>query len=583
MLSDARVEVVLINYKRPQNISQIVNAFRNQTVGCHIALIDAASSPEFGLTEEVRQSVDHLFTWTPDCGPYTRYVPIAVYSHEFTYFHDDDMLPGSRVIEHFIKAADSIKEFGVLGQMGRYVDATGAYIARDIRRKERLVPVDVVVRGFFVRTKHLPAVLQQRLNLGLVPDPSLEDDLLLCTAMNMIHGLTNYMSPADDDPETRMNKSELRSDFARQRRAIHFENRTEFCQRAIGAGWVPLSKRGEPSTQDEPNMIRTPALGPLSMSSLANGGHVSQHRTDSPTASNAASQIVESATSKRRYKDVVADRLDRTSVAVLSRNSPKPAILGQPLCQASFEYRFGTEDNATSGSSETITLEGAAKSDHLIRVIKRNQTFYEHDLLRHIALNVPRGGIYIDVGAYIGNHSVFFAKFLADFLVAIEPTSQISRIWERNVRGNGILDYALFEVALGAVPGIGRLVFPETDENLGMIRIEPAENVVELEDRASIVPVDTLDRVLGALPSDIASLPVSFIKIDVEGAELDVLKGAGELLRTHRPRISAELHNSSAYSAVDAFLRGFGYVERGRFGISPTYFFSHVSQENSAS
>jgi FkbM family methyltransferase len=789
MLSDARVEVVLINYKRPQNIAQIVNAFRNQTVGCHVTLIDAAPSVEFSLPEEVRQSVDHLFTWTHEFGPYNRYVPIAAYSREFTYFHDDDMLPGSRVIEHFTRVADSVTDFGVLGQMGRFVDATGAYIARDVRRTKHVVPVDIVVRGYFVPTKHLPAVMQQRLNLDLLPDPSLEDDLLLCTAMNMIHGLTNYISPADDDPETRMNQAGLRSAFARQGRGIHFEERTEFCRRAIDAGWVPLSKKEKPSRQNRAIVSRTPANGPLPTNPLGNGGKVSRHGINAPAANCTARQIVESETgsqdasgsgrsgfnvndywlkrgqtyinedrlytepyrlqeefiidglsrsevpiqrvleigcgfgritkriaeayptaritavdispdqlrnareycadfadrieffeydlysgtplpgqsydtaiaievlmhhpydavsqfierltrvadrvvnydwseewsasvarhvwvhdyaeiyrnfgftcevltepqkfrgqqqklfvaTKKQYKEVADDRLGRTSGAVLSSITPKPAILGQPLCQASFEYRFGTDDNSSSSSSETITLEGAVKNDHLIRVINRTQAFYEHDLLQHIALNVPQGGIYIDVGAYIGNHSVFFAKFLADFLVAIEPISLISRIWERNVRRNGILDYALFEVALGPAPGLGRPVFPEVEDKLGMTRIELAENVVELEDCVSIVPVDTLDRVLGSLPSDIGGLPVSFIKIDVEGAELDVLMGATELLRTHRPRISAELHNSSAYSAVDAYLRGFGYVERGRFGISPTYFFSHVSHDSSAS
>src|SRR5687768_4982489 len=146
-----RVEVVLINYKRPRNVRDIVQAFREQTVPCHISLIDAAIGPEFEIDPEVRVAVDRVYSWTHNFGPYNRYVPIAAFSHEFTYFHDDDMLPGRRLIEHFVNAADSLQQFGVLGQQGRLVGSDGTYHAEGVGRSEHFLPVDVVVRGYFVR------------------------------------------------------------------------------------------------------------------------------------------------------------------------------------------------------------------------------------------------------------------------------------------------------------------------------------------------------------------------------------------------------------------------------------------------
>jgi SAM-dependent methyltransferase len=243
MSPNKRIEAVIINYKRPQNIPDIINAFRAQTVPCHITLINAAPTAEFGLSEKVLKSVDHLYTWSHPFGPYNRYVPIAAYTHEFTYFHDDDMLPGKRVLEHFLGVADTLSDFGVLGQIGRNADSTGAYVPVAVSRKEWLVPVDFVVRGYFVPTQCLPAVIEHRHNLGLDPDVDLEDDLLLCTAMNTIHGLTNYLTPLDPDPETKINRSGLKGDFARFRRAIHLGARTRFCRNAMEIGWIPLCRR----------------------------------------------------------------------------------------------------------------------------------------------------------------------------------------------------------------------------------------------------------------------------------------------------------------------------------------------------
>jgi SAM-dependent methyltransferase len=117
-----------------------------------------------------------------------------------------------------------------------------------------------VVRGFFVATTHLPAVIQQRHTMNLMPNVELEDDLLLCTAMDMIYGLTNYLTPFDSDPETLMNKTELPAPFARYVRSDHFAGRTGFCQRAIRAGWTPLSRRvGSPGTPQTPAPISAPA------------------------------------------------------------------------------------------------------------------------------------------------------------------------------------------------------------------------------------------------------------------------------------------------------------------------------------
>ena len=61
----------------------------------------------------------------------------------------------------------------------------------------------------------------------------------------------------------------------------------------------------------------------------------------------------------------------------------------------------------------SFDLEGVDSQDRMTRLLEQRKTFYEDDLLRHLGRRGPCGGVYLDVGANIGNHAVFFGKFLA--------------------------------------------------------------------------------------------------------------------------------------------------------------------------
>jgi FkbM family methyltransferase len=171
-----------------------------------------------------------------------------------------------------------------------------------------------------------------------------------------------------------------------------------------------------------------------------------------------------------------------------------------------------------------IDLEGYSDTDAITREIGARSLFFEIDLLEHIYLSVPRHGLFLDVGANIGNHSVYFARFCADHVVAVEPHPAIVPFLKRNLETNAPGGYTLFPVAVAATAGVGRMTLPPNyAANIGGSQVKLLS--AGPSDRAGTVQVTTLDDLLDRLAVRFAELPLTLVKIDVEGMELDVLRG----------------------------------------------------------
>jgi hypothetical protein len=236
-----QVEVVIINWKRPRNVDIIVDALRDQTIPCTITICDCHQSPEFELKHDTLSSADRVYRWPHNLGSFSRYVPVGGYDHRYTMFIDDDMMPGRRCIEHFLTAADGRQSFGALGQMGRILDANGAYRPRDIPRGHGFTEVDILIRAYFTETRCLSHVPQMRTLLGDYDDP--EDDILLSVGLSLYAGRGCYLTPIDPDPETLVNMRELETPHARSCRPYHYEGRSRLLRSAIALGWQPLQSR----------------------------------------------------------------------------------------------------------------------------------------------------------------------------------------------------------------------------------------------------------------------------------------------------------------------------------------------------
>jgi len=220
-----------------------------------------------------------------------------------------------------------------------------------------------------------------------------------------------------------------------------------------------------------------------------------------------------------------------------------------------------------------FTLVGASERDHIVSVIRNTGTFYELDLLEYMRWSIAKregrgsAGLVLDVGANIGNHAVFIGTFIAKHVIAIEPNPESLVCLRENLECN-LDDYTIHDCALGASPGQGRVHMPENAaDNLGMARI--------VSDDQGPIKIRTLDDLITE-QRDVLGIttPVIGMKIDVEGMEIPVLKGARDVLQRDCPELFIEAATPKQLAEIEVFLDDFGYRKVATWAATPTHHFT---------
>lgn len=188
---------------------------------------------------------------------------------------------------------------------------------------------------------------------------------------------------------------------------------------------------------------------------------------------------------------------------------------------------------------------------------------YERATARRLRELVPPGGVAVDVGANVGTHTLPLAGAVgpAGRVVAVEPTAAAFDRLVRNISLNPGLDTRIVPVraALGAPGGSVAATYYSAWPLHAADSLHPVH--LGQPQAASEAGFFTLDDLAASL-----SLPaVSAIKIDVDGAELAVLRGATQVIDRHKPVVFFEvcpyLLTDPANSAAEllAFFTARGY------------------------
>ena len=163
-------------------------------------------------------------------------------------------------------------------------------------------------------------------------------------------------------------------------------------------------------------------------------------------------------------------------------------------------------------------------------VIEREQMrglFFEAEELAFLADRLPRGLSIVDVGANTGNHTLFFAAVMqAERVVPIEPLPRAAAAIRAVVAENKLanVDLSCLGRAVGAKLGTLRPI-PSLTAGLGATHF--------VTDGAGDVPVLPLD--------ELVSGRIDFIKIDVEGMEMQALAGAAGIIAAQHPALYIEV------------------------------------------
>ncbi|MEX0278423.1 MAG: FkbM family methyltransferase [Ruegeria sp.] len=175
--------------------------------------------------------------------------------------------------------------------------------------------------------------------------------------------------------------------------------------------------------------------------------------------------------------------------------------------------------------------------DPIQRVHRKGQ-FYEAEDLAEISKYVSHGATILDIGANVGNHTLYFAKILAaSKVIPIEPNPLAWRLLVQNVLLNGIQDKVdLTKLGCGlsdeAQSGFG---MEPRKRNLG------AAKMLEGDGDIDVFRADDL----------FADVSPDFVKIDVEGMEMKVLSGFEKILERCKPIffVEVDVENTSAFQS----------------------------------
>ena len=181
--------------------------------------------------------------------------------------------------------------------------------------------------------------------------------------------------------------------------------------------------------------------------------------------------------------------------------------------------------------------------DQTIRIDPRVRRFVPHDsepwLYRFIQETVAPGDTVLDVGSFLGIYALLEARRAGPRgrVVAMEPTAWSASIARRHFQFNADRAAPLTLVEAAAGESAGEAAFYEYDEPY-VNALTAAVDVSSAATRRS-VEVITIDQVcdrLGVVPS--------FIRMDVQGAELHALRGAQDTIRVAGSRLTivAEMH-----------------------------------------
>jgi len=176
-----------------------------------------------------------------------------------------------------------------------------------------------------------------------------------------------------------------------------------------------------------------------------------------------------------------------------------------------------------------------------------------------LAHHLQPGHIFYDIGANVGFFTVIGARLVGPtgHVYAFEPVPENVAFVRKNVALNNFSNVTVFERAVSQSSGKGELLVSHYS---GGATLSPSDAPSDLK---GVIAVDLIS--IDELIAQQGLIPPTVVKIDVEGAEMEVLKGMIQTIEKYRPIIIYELDDGDEQTfrrkqrECDTFIQGFGY------------------------
>ena len=186
---------------------------------------------------------------------------------------------------------------------------------------------------------------------------------------------------------------------------------------------------------------------------------------------------------------------------------------------------------------------------------------YEKENFEFYKKHSKKGMTVLDIGAHFGLFAVFFQKNTDGVVYAFEPTKNTLGVLKETVAINKCQDKIhIVEMAVDKEPGSANFFVNKTVGGRGNTLVKDAK--LGMTSSSYLVEVTSVDVFVKE-----KGIEVDCIKIDAEGAELGVLKGAANTILKNRPVILLSIHPEPIQSRGDTLNEIWNLLEQYRYKV----------------
>lgn len=187
----------------------------------------------------------------------------------------------------------------------------------------------------------------------------------------------------------------------------------------------------------------------------------------------------------------------------------------------------------------------------------------EEEVRDAILREVQKGDLAVDVGANFGMHTLIMGRQVGENgrVLAFEPIPANLRLLRRNVKFNRFTHRT--HIIASAV---SNLLTPTLTMEIDSDSLEPSAAICTASyDKQSIKSIVVANQSLDCALQDFKPTQGCFIKIDVEGAELSVLRSATESLSRLKPNLLIEVHDYALPSFGESTETVYGFLREHHY------------------